>query len=496
MQQHEYGPALKPLRKATGVLASTEEPLYEPATRFDVLRIPILGTLLRSRWGRLPFQIVLFGVAALMVYDGFTGPDLAAANNATVLAWVIYRGLVILILLFLGNLFCFACPFTLPRTLARRLSSFGGRFPRPLRNKWTSILGLIFIFWLYEVADLWDSPWLTAWVTVAYFVAAFVLEALFSESPFCKYVCPLGAFNFTYAATAPLQIEARNPQVCRECANKECVNNSAKVLGCGTELFVPAMSTSMDCTLCLDCARACPYDNVALALRSPTRFAVRDRWPGRWDMAFLFVALAFLGLTNAFGMVAPVQTLHTWLVESVGIRSEAIRLLILLGIGGAGLPVGFLFLAARASAWLDGAESIRARFFASRFSPAFVPLGLGVWLAHYGFHLAIAGLTIIPTFHDFLLRHGLILFGERPHWELGFLLPMPVVFPLQVAAVLAGFFGSLLVLGRASLDSKQTPGSALKVALPWVVGLLLLCLAALAVFNLPMEMRGMFMRQT
>lgn len=476
--------------------ASPKDRLFKPAKRFDVLRVPVLGDLLRSRWGRLPFQLGLLAVALLIVYDGFTGPDLAGANNATLLAWVVYRGLIILALLFLGNLFCFACPFTLPRTLAHRISGFGRRFPRPLRNKWVSVFGLILIFWLYEAADLWASPWLTAWVTVGYFVAAFTLEAMFSESPFCKYVCPLGAFNYAYAAAAPLQIEARDPAICRDCENKECVNGSAQVLGCGTELFVPTMATSMDCVLCLDCARACPYDNVSLSLRSPSRLVARDCWPARWDMAFLFVALAFIGVMNAFGMVAPVQALQEWLAAGLGIANEPVRLLLLIGFGGVGLPALVLFLASRASGWLDERQDLRPAYYASRFSPAFVPLGLGVWLAHYGFHIAIAGLTILPAFQDFLLRHGITWFGTTPNWELGALLPTPIVFPLQVVAVLGGFFWALFLLGRAAIDTNPRPESALKTALPWAVGLLLLCMAALAVFNLPMEMRGILMRMT
>jgi hypothetical protein len=97
----------------------TGNTLYRPATIIDILHIPILGRLLRWRWGRLAFQIPLLVLAALMIYDGLTGPQLAAQNIATVAAWVHYRGLVILALLLAGNLFCMGCPFTLPRTLAR-----------------------------------------------------------------------------------------------------------------------------------------------------------------------------------------------------------------------------------------------------------------------------------------------------------------------------------------------------------------------------------------
>ena len=46
-----------------------------------------------------------------------------------------------------------------------------------------------------------------------------------------------------------------------------------------------------------------------------------------------------------------------------------------------------------------------------------------------GFHLAIGGLTIIPVLHALLQDLGLALFGGRPAWGMGALLPAEVIFP-------------------------------------------------------------------
>ncbi|VAW35894.1 hypothetical protein MNBD_CHLOROFLEXI01-5345, partial [hydrothermal vent metagenome] len=271
-----------------------KQTFYQPQPRFDVLRLPGIGRLLRWRWGRLLFQIPLFFLAVLMIYDGLTGPQLAPQNIATTAAWIQYRGLIFFALLLAGNLFCMGCPFTLPRTLATRISKYGRRWPRILRNKWLAIGSLFAIFWLYEWLDLWASPWLTAWLAIAYFVAAFVLEAFFAESPFCKYVCPLGSFNFVSSAISPLQITVQNQDVCRTCVGKECVNGNNTILGCGTELFVPQVQSNMDCLLCLDCVRTCPHDNVILTTRSRIReLTTPGAWPQRWDLAFLVILFAF-----------------------------------------------------------------------------------------------------------------------------------------------------------------------------------------------------------
>lgn len=456
----------------------------------DLLHWPVLGRLLRWRWGRLAFQVPLLLLALLMIFDGLTGPQLAPLNIATVAAWIHYRGLVMLALLLAGNLFCMSCPFTLPRTLARRLSVRGRRWPQPLRNKWLAIAGLVGIFWLYEAFDLWASPWLTAWLAVAYFAAAFALEALFSESAFCKYVCPLGTFNFVQSAVSSLQITARDAQICLTCEGHECVRGSARTSGCGTELFVPQIRSNLDCTFCLDCARACPYDNVALAVRAPLRELTQaGAWPRRWDLAVLVVVLTAIGLSNAFGMVPPMYILEEWLARRTGIRNEALLVALILGVAGVLLPVALGVGAAWLSRWLAGGRASLREVFA-HYAPAFAPLGFAIWLAHYGFHFATGALTIIPVAQQFLLDYGLAWLGGSPNWSLGAVMPASWLLPLQTLCVLLGFVGSLYVVGERAQQLHATAAAVRRATLPWLVLLLALALAAVYIFSLPMEMRG------
>jgi polyferredoxin len=455
----------------------------------DILHVRALGKMLRLRWGRLIFQIPLFFLLALIVYDGFTGPQFAPENTATVLAWVHYRGLVMLVLLMAGNFFCMGCPFTLPRTIARRLSIRGGRWPARLRSKWLSVLSLFGIFWLYEWLDLWASPLLTAWVAIAYVLLSFALEAWFSESPFCKYICPLGAFNFTFSMLSPLQITERDRQVCRDCEGKECVNGSEKVLGCGTELFVPMMDSNMDCIFCLDCARACPYDNVALRTRNPLTETRRRLSPASFALAFMILSLIFSGLMNAFGMVSPIYRLQSWLAEVLNLRSDALRLLLIFGIGNLAFPMFALALITVFSNRSNGTFWQSLRLEAVQYVPALVPLGAGIWLAHYGFHLAIGGLAIVPVFQSFLLDHG-VKFAGAPRWDLSMMLPQGWIFPLQVISIFVGLLASFSSLALPALKSDKPPLESLRRIFPWAVLFVVLTIAALSVFNLPMEMRG------
>lgn len=463
--------------------------LYQPPRR-DVLRLPVIGRILKHRRGRLVFQVPLLLLALLLIYDGFTGPRLASQNLATVSVWVHYRGFVILALLLFGNLFCMGCPFTIPRTIALRLSRSGRRWPRVLRNKWLAVGFFVGFLFIYEWWDLWAVPAATAWLIIAYFVGAFALEVFFAESPFCKYVCPLGTFNFVASTASPTQITVRDHETCRTCPGKECVKGQPYVLGCGTELFPPTVRSNLDCILCLDCARACPYDNVALAIRTPGReLTDANAWPRRWDVSFLVMVFAFAAVSNAFGMVPPFYELQAGLAASFGIRSEAILLLLIFVTLNLALPGAAGLLAARLSQLLSGKrEPMRVSF--CRFAPAFIPVAFAIWLAHYGFHFATGALTLIPVMQNFLLDHGLSWLGTEPNWMLGPLVPGNWILPIQTIIVLAGFAGSLFVGRRIGERDYESPAAGIRAMLPWLVVFLGLALAALAMFNLPMEMRG------
>lgn len=489
--------------------AMAEQSQHQPALGRDVLRLPLIGRLLRHRGGRLALQALLSLGALALIVDGFTGPQSAARNLATVTPWVHLRGLVVIVLLLAGNLFCMGCPFTLPRSLAKGLARGGRRFPARLRNKWLAIFSLFALFFLYEYLDLWASPWLTAWLIIAYFVASFLLEALFTESAFCKYICPLGSFNMVYSTLSPARIAVKSPAVCATCVGHECVNGSYApqpvirlddipggtgqlevshgprgVLGCGTELFAPQIRSNLDCTQCLDCVRACPHDNVSLFARLPggAELSRAGSWSGRWDWSLLVIALAFMGLSNAFGMVPPYYALQEWLALNLGLSSEFVVLLLIFAVGNLLLPA----VAAVAAAWLSRQatgfqvrDSLRDT--AAAFAPAFVPLGFGIWFAHYSFHLLIGPGLILPVIQEFL---GGI--GDWARWSSS--LDPGLIGLLQLAVLLAGFFWSLRLAQKAALRLYRR--KALLGLLPWALVFLVMMLLAWQIFTLPMEMRG------
>ena len=543
----------------------------------DLLNVPVIGRFLRWKHARTSMQAVLLAVSALILYDGFWGPQLAPKNLAGVLPWVHWRGFVVLALLIAGNIFCMACPFMLPRRLAKKLLPANRSWPTFMRNKWLAIGVLLVFFWAYEAFDLWASPWLTAWVALTYFVAAFAIDGFFKGAAFCKYVCPIGQFHFVHGMVSPLEVKVRQPDICGSCPTKDCIkgrytqrpeadslrhsgesrnpenlrrlrqtqerpefrhsressppqgarnpssgegqreatagealtspSQAAQNMhvpaglqlvqsGCELWLFQERKVGNMDCTFCLDCIQACPYDNVGIQLRAPTsEFRKLDQWHSgvgalaqRTDLAALVIVLVFAAFVNAFGMVPPVYALEEWLATRLGVTSEPVVLGVLFIVGLVALPFALVAAAAWSSRALAGSgESLAAT--ATRFSYALIPIGFGMWLAHYGFHFLIGALTAVPVTQSFLADFGVPLLGE-PRWDLAAIVSDAWLVPLELVLLELGMLVSLTVGYRIARKQQSSAAEAIRALLPWAILIVALFFTGAWMMTQPMEMRG------
>jgi polyferredoxin len=472
------------------------------ASGVDVLRWPVVGPFLRWRHARTTLQLAALGVAAVVVLHGLFGPDLAATNLATVVTWVHYRGLLVVALLAAANIFCTACPFVLVRDAARRLRVPAGRWPARLRTKWLGIALLAGVLFAYELFDLWALPRATAWLVLGYFGAALSIDLLFRGATFCKYLCPIGQFNFTASTLSPLEVTVRDRDVCRGCRTSDCIRGRRSPLnpavtiqrGCELGLYLPSKVGNLDCTFCLDCVHACPHDNVAIAARTPgaelvdaRRRSGIGRLAARPDIAALVVLFTFGGLLNAFAMTSPIYALEDWLAGVMRVSSEAPVLATIFLAALVAVPIALLGGSAAASLRLAPRPGASPASQVVQYAAALVPLGFGVWLAHYGFHLLTGALTIVPVTQSAVIDLlGWPALGE-PLWTWVGLQP-GTVFPLQVGFVLLGAMGSLAV--AHGIAEREHPSQAFRAAAPWSVMVVLLAVAAMWVFAQPMEMRG------
>jgi polyferredoxin len=468
----------------------------------DLLRVPILGRFLKWPPARTVSQIPLLLVSLVMILHGLFGPTLAPKNLASTLSWVHFRGLLILTLLCAGNFFCYSCPFMLVRNGARRLFRARFNWPRKLRNKWLSVGLFILILFSYELFALWSSPWWTAWLIIAYFVAALLVDGFFKHASFCKFVCPIGQFNFVSSLVSPFEVAIRERPVCDGCRTKDCIRgrreleNDLVVIqrGCELALFQPLKAGNMDCTFCLDCVQACPHDNVGILSRLPASELMTDPmrsgiglFSRRKDLAVLSIAFTFGSLLNAFGMISPVYRVEAWLSAELRVHYLAPILALLFVMFLVVGPVLLLGLAARITQMCGG--SGRALLpLAVRYSYALVPLGFGMWVAHYGFHFLTGALTIVPITQSALADLGWPVLGA-PLWTLTGM-ARALVQPLEIGFLSLGLAGSLLVAHH--LATEDAPEKSMRAFVPWATICVLLWIGALWVISQPMDMRGTF----
>lgn len=464
-------------------------------TRFDLMRTPLVGSFLRWRHARLALQLPLGALSGIVIYDGLFGPQIAPMNLAGILPWIHWRGLVILGLVVAGNISCMACPFTLPRTTAHRWLPATYEWPRWLKSKWLAVFLLVMFLWSYEAFSLWDRPYATALIALGYFIAALVVDGLFRGASFCKYVCPIGQFNFVQTLISPLEIKVRDPDVCATCRTHECIRGSSQTPGCAMDLFQPRKSSNVDCTFCLDCIHACPHENVGILIERPGKVLWTDparsgigRLGARLDIVVLILVLVFGAFVNAAAMITPVvraqeQFQSAWGFSRYLVTSLYYLITLLL------VPVLAIVWTAVISQWW-GRLGESWLGVAMRFSYALIPLGFGMWLSHYSFHFFGSYETIIPALQRFLLDLGYSSIGT-PQRLLACCRPVANWLPrLQIIYLDLGLLLSLYTGHRIALDLCQAPSRALKAFVPWGVMIGLLFALGVWIVLQPMQMRG------
>jgi hypothetical protein len=476
--------------------------LDRPSSHGDLLRWPVIGRLLRWRHARTSLQLIALLIATAVVVHGLFGPQIAPRNLATVVTWVHYRGLLVVMLLAAGNFFCTGCPFVLVRDAGRKVRRPARAWPAAMRGKWIGVALFAGVLFTYELFDLWALPRATAWLVLAYFAAALVIDLVFTGASFCKHLCPIGQFNFAASTLSPLELRVREPAVCGTCRTVDCIRGQRAPgaptfvvqRGCELGLFLPAKVGNLDCTFCLDCVQACPHDNVAIATRVPgaellngARRSGIGRLGDRPDLAALAVLFAFGALLNALAMTSPVYALEQSIGRVMRVSSElpvlAVVFAAVLGI----IPSVLLTGAATVSRLLTKSTDQPLGLEVVNYAFALLPFGFGVWLAHYTFHLLTGLMTIVPVAQSAAVDlFGRAVLGE-PLWRWGGLRP-GAVFPVQIGFVLLGTLGSIAV--AYGISEREHADRPLLAAAPWAIVLLAMTATALWILSSPMEMRA------
>lgn len=376
--------------KTINSIDEIEDQRLEPKG-FDLLTIPAVKAIMKSKYFPKIFQIPVAAVFGLIGYELLAGPSSAHDNPGTALMWVLWWPLIPIVFLFLGRFWCAICPFATLSDFVQKLVGVNRPVPAFLKKYgiWIIDATFILITWADHVFGIVSSPWGSGILLLLITFVVIINGAFFQRRTFCRYLCFLGGLSGNYAQTGMVSLRA-NAEICQTCSSKAaCFNGTDKAPACPLFSFPRTMESSANCTLCANCIKNCPNDAITLTLRPPTKELWFIRKP-KIEESFLAMAIMGIVLIQNITMLEVWEDILNGVENFTGITNTA---LIFTGVFALGvtLPVTLLSLSARIAARYNTENWVK-NF--ARFGYALIPLDIAGHVAHNLFHLLAEGKSI------------------------------------------------------------------------------------------------------
>ncbi len=462
-----------------------------------------------KRFVRLPifpmvFQLPTTLLFGFLIYAGLAGHQVI--NIVPTLTWTIWWAGLIFIVLFAGKIWCVFCPWDFVATVLSRLRLFGTgsaplnlglQWPRRLRSVWPALWLFIALTWLELGLHVTKSPMKTAYVAIGMLVLALVPALLFDKKSFCRYGCFVGRIAGMYANFAPMEVRAASRDVCASCKTRDCFAGNDKGNPCPTSLCLATLENNTYCTMCGECVKSCPKDNVAVNLR-PFGEDLYDYAGPRRDEAFL--AITLLSLTSFHGLtmtpfwenvMEPEGTILGWVGDLFGTGHLGSFTIGMIAILAAPILLYLAFcrvVAALAARKAEGGERHSTMEIFIQFSYALLPIALFYHLAHNGMHLFMEGQNVVTYLSDPMGR-GWDLFGTatRAYPQM---LSTNTIWIAQVVLVIVGHVYGIAITHRVARRLFGKGSTSYLVEVPILAAMILFSYFSLWIMHLDMNMRG------
>lgn len=443
----------------------------------NLLNNKTLKAILKSSWFPGIIQIPVILVFAFIVFELVAGPSAAHDNFGTAGTWVLWWPIIPIVFLLFGRFWCAVCPFG---TLSDWVQKFvGNKRPVPKFLKkygiWIIDITFILITWADHTIGIVENPRGSGFVMLLITTGVIASGAFFERRTWCRYVCFLGGLAGNYSRSGGLELHT-TPEKCAKCKTQSCYKGNGKVPGCPMFEFPRTMDSMARCNLCTNCIKACPNDSIQLSPRVPTSGLWFIKKP-KFEESFLAIVIMGIVFVQNITMLQVWENILAKLENFVGTTNYFVIFTLTFLIAMA-IPVLALFAASYASKLANKRSTIE-NF--ARFGYALIPLDLAGHIAHNLFHLLAEGKSVIYTFMG--------LFGTQIHEQSTAFVSDSTIQILQFVLIALGTLGSIFTAYKISKNNFEAEGKTLASLMPFVVLSLVLAVANIYLFMLPMAMR-------
>jgi ferredoxin len=436
--------------------------------RFELTRWPWLKAVLKSRVFQPVLMLITLFFFVVAILAGFFGTPAGSHNFGIIFVWIVWWALLIIVMVpFLGRMWCTICPIPGPGEWLQRRGilqrtpgrprTLRWRWPRRLRNIWLQNFGFLAVA-IFSTIIL-TRPSVTAWLLLSMMLLGVALSIFFENRVFCRYVCPVGGFIGLYSLTSSTELRVKDVQVCREHTSKDCVIGTEHSYGCPWMVFPGNLERNTYCGLCTECLKACPKDNVAINLRpfGADLLVAKGR---RLDEAYKALIMLACGLLYSGVLLGPwgwvkdwanMTTLPQWAMYAAGF----------LGISLLVVP-GLFWLTTAMTRVVARLHTPTKRLFVD-FAYSLVPMGLIGWIAFSFSFVFVNGSYAVSVLSDPFGWDWDLLGTKSIPWTP--LLP-GVVTALQVGLLLIGLVFSTVIAYRIARQHAGTDDQAWRGTLP------------------------------
>lgn len=231
----------------------------------DMLAWPVLGAVLKSRLFMTVMRLAVLALFAYAVYFGFVVTDPEQNYITTGFFWGLFWPFFMLVsMALLGPVICTFCPHGFIGTYLTRWG-LRKKLPKRWRNPYLGLAAVLVGYWLvYYAFAPFDSPLVTALFFLILTVAAIVCFLLFDGMAYCHYFCPMGSLKTAFGKLGLAWLSTYS-DACKGCKSYDCAKACQYKLSPFNFDKYGSMET---CTLCMDCAQACP--SVSWRLKKPS----------------------------------------------------------------------------------------------------------------------------------------------------------------------------------------------------------------------------------